>query len=191
MGVPAPRGGVVVAAAVAVLVAAVVAGGALRTPSVAALATPTPKPASTPTLGPDEQPGPRTVRFAAGVDDHPRRQDVQALLQGHFDAINLGDYQRWTTTVVAERAAGTSEQAWREQYRSTIDGNIRVLHLEPRPGGGLLVMLTFTSVQDPVDAPPDASADCLNWRVTYSVVTEADQLRIGLMEPETSLREPC
>ncbi len=191
MRVPAPRGWVVVTAVTAVLVAAVAAGGVLRDPAVEAPSDAAQRPTTTPTVAPDEQPGPRTVSFAAGAVDHPQREEVRALLQEYFYAINLGDYWRWATTVVDERVASTSEQAWRDEYRTTTDGSIRVLRLEPRPGGGVLALLTFTSVQDPADAPPDAPFGCLRWRVTYPVVTEFGQLRLGRAEPGTSLYEPC
>ncbi|MGI9064568.1 MAG: hypothetical protein ACR2FQ_12280 [Pseudonocardiaceae bacterium] len=189
--VPAPRGWVVVTAAAVVLVAATVAGAVLRDPVVEASSSAVNRPTTTPTLVPGEQPGPRTVTFAAGAVDHPQREEVRALLQEYFDAINLGDYRRWTTTVVAERVATSPEQAWRDEYRTTTDRSIRMLRLEPRPGGGLLALLTLTSMQDPADAPPDAPLGCLRWRVTYSVVSESGELRLGRTEPGTSLHEPC
>lgn len=185
------------AVTLAVLAAAVVAGAVLRgsvletaAGSAPAQQQPTPTPTTTP-LSADEQPGPRTVTFTEDAADHPDRDGVRALLQGHFDAINLRDYRRWTTTVISERVATTSEIAWREQYRSTTDGSIVVHRLEPRFGGGLTVLLAFTSVQDPADAPEDLPHDCLRWRVTYSVVTESGQLRLGPADPGTSQRAPC
>lgn len=191
VAVPAPRGWVVVTAVTVTLVAAVVAGAVLRDPTVEASSGAVQQPTTTPPITPDEQPGPWTVRLAAGAVDHPQREEVQVLLQEHFDAINLGDYRRWTTTVVDERVAATPGQAWRDEYRTTTDGSIRVVRLEPRLGGGLLALLTFTSVQDPADAPSDAEFGCLRWRVTYPVVTESGQQRLGRAEPGTSLYEPC
>ncbi|MGH4018413.1 MAG: hypothetical protein ACRDT0_04050 [Pseudonocardiaceae bacterium] len=181
----ASRWWVAAAVVIGVLGAAAGVGAVFRQPAPGVPASTT----TPPPLG--EQPGPRTVRFSPDAAVHPDRDSVRALLQGHFDAINLGDYRRWTTTVVAERAEQTSEDVWREQYRSTTDGSIVVHRMEPRPGGGLTVLLSFTSVQDPVDAPGDAPLRCLRWRVSYPVVTESDQLRIGPGDPDTSLREPC
>lgn len=181
------------AVTLAVLAAAVVAGAVLRGPVVETVdsdPSQSPTPTTTP-LSRDEQPGPRTVTFTEGAADHPDRDGVRALLQGHFDAINLRDYRRWTTTVISDRVATTPEAAWREQYRSTTDGGILVHRLEPRFGGGLTVLLSFTSVQDPADAPEDMPYDCLRWRVTYSVVSESGRLRLGPADPGTSQRAPC
>lgn len=175
------------------LVLAVGAGLLLRDPA--------PEPAAAPSAGvtstairpmaPGEQPGPQMVRFAADAAEHPARDAVQDLLQGHFDAINFGDYARWASTVVAERAAGTPEDEWREQYATTIDGSIQVHRMEPRPGGGLTVLLSFISVQDPADAPEDAPYRCLHWHVSYPVVTESEELRLGPGDPDTSRKSRC
>lgn len=178
-----------------VLAAAAGVGAALRQPPGAAAAgglsaAPT-MPAPTTTPAPEEQPGARTVTFSADTADHPDSDAVRALLQGYFDAVSLGDYRRWTTTVVGDRAEATPEYAWREQYGSTTNGSVVVHRLEPRPGGGLLVLLSFTSVQDPADAPGDAPFRCLRWRVSYPVLTESGQLRLGKDDPDISLKEPC
>lgn len=142
-------------------------------------------------LSPAEQPGPRMVRFAEDAAEHPGRDAVQGLLQGHFDAINVGDYAGWRSTVVDERAAGAPEYIWREQYATSTDGTILVHRIEPRPGGGLTVLLSFTSVQDPDDAPEDAPFRCLRWHVSYPMVSEAGQLRLGSGDPDTSRRSRC
>lgn len=184
----------IVAIVLGVLGAAAGAGMLLRQPppvgvpaasSAAAPTTTAPSP-----LGAD-QPGPRTVTFTADAAQHPDSDMVRALLQRHFDAISLGDYDRWTTTVVRERAEATPEDDWRVQYRSTADGSIVVHRIQARPGGGLTVLLSFTSVQDPADAPKDAPLTCLRWRVSYPVVTESGQLRLGPGNPATSLKDPC
>lgn len=175
------------AAAVAVLVLALGAGLLLRDP----VPEPAPGPATTRPPAPGVQPGSRTVRFTADAAAHPHRGAVQHLLQAHFDAINLGDYAGWASTVVRERAAGTSEDEWREQYETTVDGSILVHRLEPSPGGGLTVLLSFTSVQDPADAPEDAPFRCLRWRVSYRVVSESGGLRLALADPETSRKARC
>lgn len=190
---PDPRSGWWAAVSVGVLVLAVAAGLLLRGPEPApAPAPPAGVTATTPRpLAPEQQPGPRTVRFAADAAEHPDRDAVQDLLQGHFDAINFGDYAGWASTVVAERAAGTPEDAWREQYSSTLDGSVIVHRIEPRPGGGLTVLLSFTSVQDPADAPEDAPYRCLRWHVSYALVFEADELRLGPGDPDTSRRARC
>lgn len=189
---PDPRFGWWAAVSVGVLGLAAWAGLLLRGP--APESAPSPSADVTATTGPpapEQHPGPWTVRFAADAAEHPDRDVVQDLLQDHFDAINFGDYAGWASTVVAERTAGTSEKAWREQYATTLDGSVIVHRIEPRPGGGLTVLLSFTSVQDPVDAPEDAPYRCLRWHVSYALVTEANELRLGPGDPDTSRRARC
>ncbi len=190
---PRPPYGWWVAVSVGVLVLAAGAGLLLRDPAREPVAAPPGNATVTTTrqLAPDEQPGPRMVRFAEDAAEHPDRDTVQDLLQGHFDAINFGDYSRWASTVVAERAAGTPEDVWREEYATSTDGNIIVHRMEPRPGGGLTVLLSFTSVQDPDDAPEDAPFRCLRWHVSYPVVGESGELRLGPGDPGTSRKQRC
>lgn len=142
-------------------------------------------------VAPGEQPGPTTITLAADVTAHPAAEQVRALLQAYFDAINEGSYELWSRTVTAERVQNTGESAWTEKYRSTLDGSVVVHRLEPRPGGGLVVLLSFTSVQDPADAPPELPVRCLRWRVSYPLLGEPDELRLALASPNASQRSPC
>lgn len=137
------------------------------------------------------QPGPATVEVLREVAAHPDGGRVRAVLQDHFNAINQGDYDLWTTTVTARRAANTARSVWQQQYRSTLDGSIVVHRLEDRPGGGHVALISFTSVQDPADAPPDMPVECLRWRVSYPLVQEAGQWRLAPAAPNASLRAPC
>lgn len=143
------------------------------------------------TSAPTTEPGSRLVRLADDATAHPDADEVRRVLQNHFDAINSGDYDLWTSTVTADRVRATGRAAWRQQYRSTLDGDIRVHRLEPRPGGGLVALLSFTSVQDPADAPADMPVRCLHWRVSYPLVVERGELRLALTPPNASLRTPC
>ncbi len=140
---------------------------------------------------PSLPPGVKTVALAADVQAHPAADRVHALLQDYFDAINEGDYQLWSSTVTAQQARDTSRSAFRDRYRTTVDSSILVHRLEPRPGGGLIALISFTSVQDPTDAPSDLRLRCLRWWVSYPLVSEADELRLGLAPPSASLRAPC
>ncbi len=146
---------------------------------------------TTSAVEPSEQPGPRTITFAADVEAHPDADQVRRLLQDYFDAINEGDYGLWRSTVTAERIRNTGRSAWTEQYRTTLDGSVLVHRLEARPGGGLVALLSFTSVQDPADAPPDLPVGCLRWRVSYPLTGEADELRLAPASPNASQRTPC
>lgn len=136
-------------------------------------------------------PGPTEVRLAEDVAAHPRAAEVRAVIQRHFDAINEGDYQLWSTTVTRERARGLARDTWQRQYRSTLDGSIVVHRLEARPDDGVLVLLSFTSLQDPADAPPDTPVRCLHWRVSYLLTPESGDLRLAPTSPSTSLHTPC
>jgi hypothetical protein len=140
---------------------------------------------------PTKEPGPRTVELTGDVAVHPDAQRVRTVLQNHFDAINSVDYALWARTVTAERARATGSGVWRQQYRSTLDGNVVVHRLEARLGGGLVALLSFTSVQDPADAPPDLPVRCLRWRVSYPLIRTGDELRLDLSTPNASLRTPC
>lgn len=175
-----------------VLVAAAAAGFLLREVQRDPRAGAAGRPVGTTSVVPaSEQPGSKLVTLAADVEAHPDADQVRALLQDYFDAINSGDYMLWSSTVTAARARNTGRSAWHEQYRSTLDGSIVVHRLEARPGGGLIALLSFTSVQNPVDAPPDLPVRCLRWRVSYPLIDEADELRLAATSPNASLRAPC
>jgi hypothetical protein len=178
--------------AVVVLVAAAAIGVVLRDVRQASAAGGTdPATSTTAAVAASQQPGAKTVVFVADAAAHPDAARVRALLQNYFDAINQGNYQLWSSTVLAQRTRDTNKNDFLTQYRSTVDTSIVVHRLEAWPGGGLLALISFTSVQDPAYAPPDLRVRCLRWRVSYPLVTEAGQLRIGMASPNTSLREPC
>ncbi len=175
---------------VVVLVAAVGAGVLLRESLPGAGTAGAASIANNPPLAPRE-PGPPTVAMVDDVAVHPDANQVRALLQKYFDAINAGDYKLWRSTVTARQARETGESAWREQYRSTLDGNIVLHRLEPRADGGLIALLAFTSVQSPADAPPELPVRCLRWWGSYPLISEGDQLRLSPTSPSADLRMPC
>jgi hypothetical protein len=137
------------------------------------------------------EPGPATVMLVEDVAAHPDADRVRRALQKYFDAINAGDYKLWRSTVTPQRARDTGETAWRNQYRSTIDGSIVLHRLEPRAGGGLVALLSFTSLQNPADAPPELPVRCLRWWVSYPLIGEGDELRLSPGPLSASLRVPC
>ncbi|MDQ4092763.1 MAG: hypothetical protein M3143_04965 [Actinomycetota bacterium] len=136
-------------------------------------------------------PGPTTVTLVEDVVVHPDADRVRRVLQKYFDAINAGDYKLWRNTVTPQHARDTGEAAWRDQYRSTLDGSIVLHRLEPRAGGGLVALLSFTSLQDPADAPPELPVRCLRWWVSYPLIGEAQELRLSPDPPSASLRVAC
>ena len=178
------------AVTVVVLVAAVGAGLLLREPQTAAgagsggsIAT------NAPPRGPE--PGPATVTLVEDAAVHPDAVRVRTVLQKYFDAINTGNYKLWRSTVTPQRARDTGEAAWRDQIRSTLDGSIVLHRLEPRAGGGLMALLSFTSLQNPADAPPELPVRCLRWWVSYPLIGEGDELRLSPGSPNANLRVPC
>jgi hypothetical protein len=137
------------------------------------------------------EPGPATVTLVEDVAAHPDAARIRAVLQTYFDAINAGDYKLWSSAVIPQWARDIGEDAWRSQYRSTLDGSIVVHRLEPRATGGLVALTSFTSVQDPADAPPELPVRCLRWWVSYPLIGEKDQLRMGPTSPSANLRVAC
>ncbi|MGB8996669.1 MAG: hypothetical protein WCC65_15360 [Pseudonocardiaceae bacterium] len=136
-------------------------------------------------------PGPATVVLAEDAAVHPDADRIRKLVQKYFDAINAGDYQLWRSAVIPQWARDTGESAWRSQYRSTLDGSIMVYRLEPRVGGGLVALTSFTSLQNPADAPPELPVRCLHWWVSYPLIGDGDQLRMGPTAPSANLRMAC
>jgi hypothetical protein len=137
------------------------------------------------------EPGPATVVLLEDVALHPDADRIRKVLQKYFDAINTGDYQLWRTAVIPQWARDISESAWHGLYRSTLDGTIVVHRLEPRAGGGLVALTSFTSLQNPTDAPPELPVRCLRWWVSYPLIGEGDQLRLGPSSPSANLRVAC
>ncbi|MGH4001180.1 MAG: hypothetical protein ACRDTJ_27405, partial [Pseudonocardiaceae bacterium] len=172
------RGWVLLAVTVAVLAAAVGAGVVVRE------LQPTAEVGGAGSVGNDApprvpEPGPTTVVLVEDAAVHPDADRVRTVLQKYFDAINAGDYQLWRSAVTPQQARDTREAAWRAQYRSTLDGSIVLHRLEPRAGGGLVALLSFTSLQDPADAPPDLPVRCLRWWVSYPLIGEGQALRLS------------
>ncbi len=137
------------------------------------------------------EPGPATVVLIEDAALHPDADRIRNVLQKYFDAINAGDYQLWRGAVIPQWARDLGESAWHAQYRSTLDGSIVVHRLEPRAGGGLLALTSFTSLQNPADAPPELPVRCLRWWVSYPLIGAGDQLRLGPSSPSANLRVAC
>ncbi|HET9254805.1 MAG TPA: hypothetical protein VFO16_06335 [Pseudonocardiaceae bacterium] len=136
-----------------------------------AIATASPRPA--------EPPGSPAVVLAEDAALHPDAERIRAVLQRYFDGINKGDYALWRGAVIPQWARDIGEAAWHAQYRSTLDGGMVVHRLEPRTGGGLLALTSFTSLQNPADAPPELPVRCLRWWVSYPLVGAGEALRLA------------
>lgn len=135
-------------------------------------------PTTTKPVPPVRQPGPAKVEFTGDAAAHPNAEPVERLLREYFDAINTRDYDRWTTTVVAERVRAQPREEWLANYRSTRDGSILVYRIEAAPEGGLTVLLGFTSTQDVADAPPRLPEPCIRWRLALPLTRQYGEWRI-------------
>lgn len=186
----ARRGWALFGVVLVVLAAAVGAGMLLRDVRPAAGAGGIGSIGDNAALRPSE-PGPATVVLVEDAALHPDADRIRNVLQRYFDAINAGDYQLWRGAVIPQWARDLGESAWHAHYRSTLDGSIVVHRLESRAGGGLLALTSFTSLQNPVDAPPELSVRCLRWWVSYPLIGRGDQLRLGPSSPSANLRVAC
>jgi hypothetical protein len=137
------------------------------------------------------EPGPPTVVLVEDVALYPDADRIRTVLQTYFDAINAGDYKMWRSAVIPQWARDTGEAAWRAQYRSTLDGSMVVHRLEPRIGGGLVALTSFTSLQNPADAPPELPVRCLHWWVSYPLIGQGEALRLGPSAPTANLLGAC
>jgi hypothetical protein len=137
------------------------------------------------------EPGPATVVLVEDVALHPDADRIRKILQTYFDAINAGDYRLWRSAVIPQWVRDTGEAAWRAQYRTTLDGSMMVHRLEPRVGGGLVALTSFTSLQNPADAPPELPVRCLRWWVSYPLLGQGDALRLGPSSPTANLLMAC
>src|SRR5262249_34724282 len=84
------------------------------------------------------EPGSGTVSLTEDVTLYASAERIRKVLQQYFDAINAGNYKLWSGAVIPQWSRDTGEDAWRAQYRSTLDGSMVVHRLEPRAGGGLI-----------------------------------------------------
>jgi hypothetical protein len=140
--------------------------------------------ASAPTVVPDQEPVPAdelpgdpTVRGTSDAVTHPFYETARSLLQTNFDAINTRNYQLWLSVVTLKRA-NQSEQDWRRAYKTTRDGNILIQRIETAPDTTAKVLLSFTSVQDPKDAPPELPEGCIHWQIVFPLSVEDGQWKL-------------
>lgn len=108
--------------------------------------------------------GSDVVELSADAVGHPLAAQVRTQLQEHFGAINTRNYERWRGTVVQERIDALPELEWRNAYRTTRDGTLRVDRIDDLPDGSLLVRVRFVSLQDLENAPADLAARRICWR---------------------------
>ena len=130
----------------------------------------------------------RTVRLAPGAAEHGRAEEVRALLQQYFDAINARDYAAWSGSVSAAQATGQTPGRWAEAYSTTVDSNLVAADIDDDP---LRVRLMFSSSQDVEHAPEMLRADCIEWDVTYLLSDENGRLVLSGIDPSAQSMTAC
>ncbi|HSV67527.1 MAG TPA: hypothetical protein VLJ59_16680 [Mycobacteriales bacterium] len=156
-------------------------------PPPLAAGTPPTSAAQTAVLGPD---GDVPVQLASAVRSSPYAQHVRLLFADYFGAINARDYPRWAGTLSRERKVDPPEK-FRIDYSTTVDDDIRIVGINERPDGGLLVALSFRSRQDPAHAPPELPVACLRWQIVYPLVDEDGHYKIALVRPTNRSFRAC
>ncbi|KAA2264319.1 hypothetical protein F0L68_07825 [Solihabitans fulvus] len=124
-----------------------------------------------------EQPGDGAVKLSIDAAAHPDGEQVRAMLQRMFDAINSRQYAAWLAVVSARRSVPIAEEAWQSGYETTRDGTILVQRIETTGDSNLHVLLSFVSTQKPEKAPAEMPLPCLRWRVVYPMVFERGVLK--------------
>jgi len=136
----------------------------------------TPTPSSFPE---EEQPGPATVEGTEEAVNHPLYQEIRAVLQTNFEAINAKDYDLWRRVVSEERVETMSRETWLNDFATSKDGSIVIYRIELGGETEAVVLLTFTSTQAVEDAPDELPATCIHWNVVYPVVREDGEWKLG------------
>jgi len=138
------------------------------------------------TLPPEQQPGPPTVQLTPDAAAHPEDQPVRQLLQMYFDSINNRNYDLWKTIVTSARIQSQPRDEWLANYRTTHDGSILVYRIEGLARQQLQILVTFTSVQDPADAPLELPERCIRWRLVLPAVWEGNAWKLDTVPAGTS-----
>lgn len=145
------------------------------------------------TVPPEKQPGSGVVRGTADATVHPLYEPLREVLQTHFDSINRRDYESWAGTVTDSRVEEQPEETWRSNYRSTQDGRIVIYRIQlAEDDETARVLMTFTSIQDEADAPPELQAGCIHWNVVFPMVLSPTGWKIDAGPAASSPQhEPC
>jgi len=132
------------------------------------------------------QPGPGNVALTPDAAAHPHHDEVRAVLQAYFDAINTRDYDLWKTAVTRERQQSKPRSTWLADYGTTRDGSILVYRIDAVSATDLNVLVGFTSTQDPEDAPPELPQPCVQWRLVLPLTLESSSWRVAAARGSTT-----
>ena len=133
------------------------------------------------------------VEYSPDAAAYPDQRIIEGLLDNYFDGINRRNYELWKSTVPPSKWRELPLSKWFDDYGSTTDFDIKVHRIDPGQDRSALVMLSFKSDQDIVDAPPQAKARCVQWDVVYPVVVDEDGnavLDISKL-PNSATAVPC
>jgi uncharacterized RDD family membrane protein YckC len=117
-----------------------------------------------------------TLTIGTAAQAEPEQQDVAALLDQYFTAINSRDYEGYRTTQAADVRADLTESQFDKGYASTTDSDATLVDIVDTPSGGRGAELTFTSNQDAADGPDGET--CTDWSLTYALTQENGSWKI-------------
>lgn len=121
------------------------------------------------------QPGSGTVAGTQDAVAHPQFAAIKDMTQDYFDGINQRNYEKFAGAITRARADQEPKSKFDHDFKSTMDRDILIYRIEAAPQGRLRVLLGFTSVQDPADAPPELQVPCINWHVVWPLVKDGNR----------------
>ena len=127
--------------------------------------------------------------MAPALAGRPETPQVVALLTAYYAAINRKDFASAMRTLVDRPGLPRTEAEFRRRFRSTSNSGVRLLGLRAE-GDGYLISVSFTSHQDPVDAP-DGASPCVRWSVQYPLVRVDGTLRIDEVRKSNLVYRRC
>jgi zinc-ribbon domain len=149
-------------------------------------ATPSTRPTGT---TPSGSPAP-LVAAAPALTERPETAEVVRLLTTYFDAINTRNFAAARKALVDRPGLPQNQAEFSDQFRSTHDQDVRLLGLRPDGNGGYLASVSFTSYQNPADAPDHTSA-CLIWSMAYPLVRVDGALLIDAVRRSGVIYRRC
>lgn len=122
-------------------------------------------------------PDPKTVYFTPFARSDPQFGQVQVAIQNYFNATNNHDFTLWRSTMTSNVTESETQQHWQSGNQSTKDTDMTVYRIEATDTGAD-VFGTFTSHQDPEDAPKTLPVDCITWSMVWPMVKANGGYRI-------------
>ena len=119
---------------------------------------------------PTEKEGPKQglVRMFDSVANSPNSEAIDTLLEKYFSAINNHDYGAWAATVTPGMIGALPEETWRQSYQTTQITEALVTSLDAA-GDSAAITVSYTSEQDPRDAPEDLQVSRICWTTRFTI----------------------